>query len=367
MKKTRKNGFTLIELLAVIVVLAILALIAVPIVLNIIKDARNNSNKRSIESYARAIDYAVSEYMSENPDQEIVTWDDVKYKVEYKGKVECQWGENLSSISQAGEITLHGCKVNNKTNITYQYVKGKVTEEKTEEDNNKEEIVYSAYNVGDEITYKGMKFYVIAPSDTKTEYVTLLKETPLTVDEVNTYGGVGTSNNHVNMYNTSNTSASDYQKAYNNNGYGGMAYYSSATCGYNGSSWVYDGCTNEYDKSEIKYVVDAWSNSKLTQKDLKEVEGYTVRLLTIGELTTNLGYEVKTEGTILKSTNGETPSWIYDYKWVSTMSSYDDSTKSIWYIDSNPFTEGYVHSNTDNVRETFFVRPVINLKKSSIK
>ena len=133
MNKTRKNGFTLIELLAVIVVLAILALIAVPIVLNIIKDARNNSNKRSIESYARAIDYAVSEYMSENPDQEIVTWEDVKDKVEYKGKVECQWGEGLSSISITGEITLHGCKVNNKTNSIYGYVNGKVVEEKEEE------------------------------------------------------------------------------------------------------------------------------------------------------------------------------------------------------------------------------------------
>ena len=32
------------------------------------KYERNNSSKRSIESYARAIDYGVSEYMSENPD-----------------------------------------------------------------------------------------------------------------------------------------------------------------------------------------------------------------------------------------------------------------------------------------------------------
>ena len=131
--KQKEKGFTLIELLAVIVVLAILALIAVPIVLNIIKDARNNSNKRSIESYVRSIEYAISEHLSENPDQEIVTWEDVKDKVEYKGKVECKWGENLSSISQTGEITLHGCKVNNKTNTIYGYVDGKVVEEKEEE------------------------------------------------------------------------------------------------------------------------------------------------------------------------------------------------------------------------------------------
>ena len=39
-------GFTLIELLAVIVILAIIALIAVPIVINIINDAKIESQKR---------------------------------------------------------------------------------------------------------------------------------------------------------------------------------------------------------------------------------------------------------------------------------------------------------------------------------
>ena len=45
----KNKGFTLIELLAVIVILAIIALIAVPIILNIIDDARKEGNKRSIE------------------------------------------------------------------------------------------------------------------------------------------------------------------------------------------------------------------------------------------------------------------------------------------------------------------------------
>ena len=355
--KQKEKGFTLIELLAVIVVLAILALIAVPIVLNIIKDARNNSNKRSIESYARAIDYAVSEYMSENPDQEIVTWEDVKDKVEYKGKVECQWGENLSSISTTGEITLHGCKVNNKTNTIYGYVNGKVTEEK--------EIVYKEYNVGDEITYKGMKFYVIAPSDTKQDYVTLLKETPLTVDEVNTYG-VG----HVNRYTYSSVGT-----AYNQNGYGGMAYYSSPTCGYptaGSSTRVTTGCTNNYDKSEIKYAVDAWSNAKLTQSDLKEVDGYKARLLTHDDLTTNLGYEKTTTGTVPASSNGETPSWVYnsDYAYW-TMSPRNDSIYNVWFVSD---WYGVLNFDASMYGNHYFVydisiggvRPVINLKKSAI-
>ena len=358
MKKTRKNGFTLIELLAVIVVLAILALIAVPIVLNIIKDARNNSNKRSIESYARAIDYAVSEYMSENPDQEIVTWEDIKDKVEYKGKVECQWGENLSSISQAGEITLHGCKINNKTNSLYGYVDGKVVEEKTEEDNeNKEEIEYTAYNIGDEITYKGMKFYVIAPSDTKQDYVTLLKDEPLTVDEVNTYGA-----GHVNRY-TQNSVGTAYDK----NGYGGMAYYSSSTCGYNGSSGVNDGCTTDYKSSDIKYAVDAWEKDKFTSSDLKEDQtGYSARLITFDELITNLGYDISINTS--PSQKGETPSFVYNsnYGYWTMNPSSAAPDHAVWYVNSGGYLDnGYVNSGNYEGK-LGVVRPVINLKKSAI-
>ena len=335
MNKTRKNGFTLIELLAVIVVLAILALIAVPIVLNIIKDARNNSNKRSIESYARAIDYAVSEYMSENPDQEIVTWEDVKDRVEYKGKVECQWGENLSSISQAGEITLHGCKVNNKTNSIYGYVDGKVVEEKKEEDNeNKEEIEYTAYNVGDEITYKGMKFYVIAPSDTKQDYVTLLKAEPLTSQETTTYGSTST-------FVTSN-------------GYGGADYDNT------------DPYSTNYDDSDIKKVVEAWSKAKLTQDDLKEDSlGYKVRLITFEELQNNLGYNQATWNVSYYIVNAEsTPSWVYNSDYLYwTMSPDNDSNIYVLYVSSS----GYLYDGSvsyDGYGRV--VRPVINLKKSAI-
>ena len=355
--KQKEKGFTLIELLAVIVVLAILALIAVPIVLNIIKDARNNSNKRSIESYARAIDYAVSEYMSENPDQEVVTWEDVKDRVEYKGKVECQWGEKLSTISQAGEITLHGCKVNNKTNSIYGYEKGKVTEEK--------EIVYKEYNVGDEITYKGMKFYVIAPSDTKQDYVTLLKETPLTVDEVNRYG-VG----HVNMYTTYNTSASYYQKAYDANGYGGMAYYTSTTCGYptagSSSGYTTTGCTTDYDKSEIKHVVDGWELDKFKSNELKEVDGYKARLITYEELTTKLGYPKYSSGFSYPS-NGETPSFVYNsnYKYW-TMSPWNDSNRYMWYVNDDSSLTMDGTGVEDSYIRTRVIRPVINLLKSRI-
>ena len=53
----RKNGFTLIELLAVIVILAIIALIAVPVVLNMIENARKNAAKSSALGYIDSIEY----------------------------------------------------------------------------------------------------------------------------------------------------------------------------------------------------------------------------------------------------------------------------------------------------------------------
>ena len=46
-----KKGFTLIELLAVIVILAVIALIAIPIVMNIIEDAKKNSAINSAKLY----------------------------------------------------------------------------------------------------------------------------------------------------------------------------------------------------------------------------------------------------------------------------------------------------------------------------
>ena len=62
-----KKGFTLIELLAVIVILAIIALIATPIIINIINDSREESYKRSIELYGKAVEQAIADYQINNP------------------------------------------------------------------------------------------------------------------------------------------------------------------------------------------------------------------------------------------------------------------------------------------------------------
>ena len=58
--KINTKAFTLIELLAVIVILAIIALIATPIVLNIIKDSKENTIKISAENYLSALDNSIA-------------------------------------------------------------------------------------------------------------------------------------------------------------------------------------------------------------------------------------------------------------------------------------------------------------------
>ncbi len=344
----RKKAFTLIELIAVLVILAILALIVTPIVLNIVKRSKESANKRSVDAYGKSIELAVANYLLDKGEFPTNISD---LEIEYSGKeVIC----NISLLNEDSSVYLSECKVGssdvkdkNTSDGWYHY--GKKT-------------TYKAYKIGDEVTYNGINFYVIENSDENSDSVTLLKEEPLTVAEVNKYGGVGTENNHVNMYVTSDTSASYYQKAYEyrNNGYGGMAYYSSSTCGENDSA----GCTTDYAKSEVKYVVDAWALDKLKISDLKEDKtGYSARLITYDELTDNLGYE-KNDSSASPSSNGETPSWVYNREyWYSywTMSQYGDSPSLMWSVYGNGLVgrlNAYYNEGT--------VRPVITIKKSAI-
>ena len=160
----KRNGFTLIELLAVIVILAIIALIAVPIILNIIGDAKSSSNERSIELYADAVEKSVATYQLNNnekisgtfttEDGKTLTSGTTTLKVDYKGKVVCETIE----IYEDGKIYLADCKVNDTEVKDYTYGKSNnsVPTPVSFKDDSWETIVAnvragntSAYNVGD--------------------------------------------------------------------------------------------------------------------------------------------------------------------------------------------------------------------------
>ena len=113
----KNKGFTLIELLAVIVILAIIALIATPIVLNIIKDAKESSTLRSADFYIDALE---NEIMLENTKQG-GSFNPNVCEIN-KGKVLCDEKEiNLKvngEIPTSGSITFEEGKVI-KVDLTY--------------------------------------------------------------------------------------------------------------------------------------------------------------------------------------------------------------------------------------------------------
>jgi prepilin-type N-terminal cleavage/methylation domain-containing protein len=161
----KKNGFTLIEIIAVLVIMAILALIVTPLVMNIIRKSRIAADKRSIDAYGRSIELAIAGYLM---DTGTFPTSVDQLTIEYSGnKVEC----STTQLNPDSSVYLTGCTVGGRT-VDYTYGGDKSPS-------------YTAYAVGNQLTYNGVDYYVIKDSGVKESTVTLLKATPLTVDEPN--------------------------------------------------------------------------------------------------------------------------------------------------------------------------------------
>ncbi len=196
-----KKGFTLIELLAVIVILAIIALIATPIILNIISDSSDASNKRSIELYAKAIENAISDYMLNNegsiPTKEWIS-NSANIDPYYNGnRVVCDTQE----INSDGTIYLEGCKINGKE-IKYTYgtsniiCRGVTEETATKEGGNRlaGNIPTGEYKAGDEYicNVDGVnKYHFFVLEDGDTSGLIKVTEETLGSDETANLGTAG--------------------------------------------------------------------------------------------------------------------------------------------------------------------------------
>lgn len=215
---------------------------------------------------------------------------------------------------------------------------------------------WSEYNVGQEVEYNGIDFYVIKNSDTKEDSVTMLKAEPLTVDEVNQYG-LG----HVNMHVSQDDAY--YQKAYDIDGYGGIQYYSSDVCGkIDSSHWKVSDCKNDYESSEIKYVVDMWSVKNIPM-GLQES-----RLLKYDELFEQLGYDNAIWDASIWIANPEyTPEWVYGNYRYWTMSPVNDSTLYVFVVGSRGvILTREVYGREFYTKDYYLVRPVITISKSAL-
>ena len=111
----KTKGFTLIELLAVIVILAIIALIATPIIIGIVKDAKNQAEIRNVEIYLSAAKQAVAR---KNMFEEI---NNSTCEVQENGSLSCNNGEVLVEMNKetavGGTIIFDGEKVVGVSNL----------------------------------------------------------------------------------------------------------------------------------------------------------------------------------------------------------------------------------------------------------
>ena len=302
----RGKGFTLIELIAVLVIMAIIALIVTPLVMNIIRKARTSADKRSIDAYGRSIELAIAGYLMDKGSFPISI---DQLTIEYSGdEVVC----STTQINTDSSVYLAGCTVGGRSVENYTYGKEETTPTPT----------YTAYQVGDHVSYNGVTYYVIENSDTTNDTVKLLKENPLTKTEMD------------NLNLTGITISEE-------NGYGKVQY----------------GSSTDYSTSTVKQVVDAWKNTAVKSGDTA-----TARLITFDDLSTNLGYDESAKqctGSCWYNKPDDTPNWVYNSNyWYWTMSQYQDSSY-VWHV----FGDGILDYNDPSYSR--MVRPVLELSKSA--
>ena len=301
--KKRMKGFTLIELIAVLVIMAIIALIVTPLVMSIIRKARISADKRSIDAYGRSIELAIAGYLMDTGSFPTSIGE---LTIEYSGdEVVC----TTTQINTDSSVYLAGCTVGGRSVENYTYGKEETTPTPS----------YTAYQVGDHVSYNGVTYYVIEKSDTTNDTVKLLKENPLTKTEMDNLNLTG-------------ITIEEY------NGYGQVQY----------------GSSTDYSTSTVKQVVDAWKNTAVKSGDTA-----TARLITWNDLFDNLGYERMNENTTRLAPGTTAQTWVYNgnYEYL-TMSQADDSS-NVWIVGNYGSLYSFDPSGS------FMVRPVLELSKSA--
>ena len=338
----KKKGFTLIEVVAVLVILAVITLIVTPLVMSIIRKAKDSANKRSVDAYGRSMEYAVATYMLDDAEFP-KSFDDIT--IEYRGaKVECA----VNVVNYDGSIFIDKCAVNGKLvkdskSSSGYYQVGKDTgnymftlyKDINEIINNTSGSSNNGINVsGSEstsnstsptsgtVTYNGLSYYRLPNVSVAAGYVALVSEEPLSYADTLKYAG------SIPVTNV--------------NGFGVVAYYTSDTCNQSNT----EGCKTDYASSNVKAIIDAWALDNLK-------DGSTATILTT-EYLTNQGYSLIGNNTYSKTSN--TPNSLFsvgvDY----------------WAIDDNGNV--YKGSSTFNITYPYDVaaiRPIIIAKASDVK
>ena len=123
---------------------------------------------------------------------------------------------------------------------------------------------YKKFSVGDQFYYKGEKYDVIANSNDKTSYVTVLKDVPLTYNEV------------VNIFKMLDIDVSS--DIIDNNGIGLLN-------------------SDYYIRAYSNQIPETWGKNNFNDDDVVTINGQATRLLLDDDLLFNLGYNLVNEVT----------------------------------------------------------------------
>ena len=209
MKFKKKRGFTLIEVIAVLVILSLIFLIVTPLVMNIIRKAKDSADKRSIDIYGKTVEIAAVAYMLD--DTEFPTsFDDLT--IEYTGsKVECA----VNIVNYDGSVFLDKCAVNGRlikdskfSSGYYQYGRDTGNYMFTLYKDINEVVNNSSNGSGSSssgstnstsssttqntlgtVTYNGGTYYRLTNVNVTAGYVALIPEKPLSYEDTLKYAG----------------------------------------------------------------------------------------------------------------------------------------------------------------------------------
>ena len=210
-------------------------------------------------------------------------------------------------------------------------------------------ISYNAYSIGDTINFAGSNWRVIANSSSEEDYVTLMKETVLTNAELGEYAYNGT-------YDTMEYTWTD------------MCHW--ANHGYSSSNTNNCSNTNSYAASKVKEMLETRYLPTIGAGNLKEINGYKIRLITLEELQQNLGVSTTINASWYDVSTEDSLSWVYqsfgdqskNVLGYWTMTSHPNYSSVVWGVGSY----GMINENGVNNYNSG-VRPIINLLKSAIQ
>ena len=364
-----KKGFTLIELLAVIVVLAILALVVTPIVLNIVENAQQGSDERSLEQYAKIMQTSYYEEKMKDPS---LTLEEYLSKVEtasgatltYNGsKVVCSEKIAVETVSGTQSIELINCTVDGRG--PYNFINGSASKEENK-------IVYNVKADGD-IVYFDVKTGKTCDNYHKDNSKTGYNGINPTGNQTNCLKfyafNVAESSDRFKLILDHNTTASVAWGSNNKNGpstNSGYVLYSlkSATSAWKGTIEPSNYSMDQTGKtSNAKYTIDysGYKARLITANEIAKIAGKTSWNESSGATFNFSGAYTYGSGYRSCPSSGCKYKWLYENSGVYwTASSVYSSTSNVFYVSS--WGDLSFTSSTSKVA----IRPVIEVLKSKI-